>query len=85
MYKNLSNRVEEIVVKGTIAHQGQYLLLSQCFQTLSSADVSTRGKDDLKQKVPERAFTRPKFSEEKKCKKKLLLSRKHCRKERHQM
>ena len=40
----LLNRVENIVAKGEIACFEQLILLSQCFQNLSSADASTSGK-----------------------------------------
>ena len=33
------NRVENIVEKGEIAHDKQFLILSQCFQKLSSAEA----------------------------------------------
>ena len=36
----LSDRVENIVGKGEIARNEQYLLFSQCFQKLSSVDTS---------------------------------------------
>ena len=37
---HLSDQVENIVGKGEIAHYKQLLLFPQCFQKLSSVDVS---------------------------------------------
>ena len=35
-----NNWVENILTKGEFAHYDKFLLLSQCFQKLSAADVS---------------------------------------------
>ena len=40
MGKQLSDSVENIVEKGEIARYEQFLLLAQCFQTLSVVDAS---------------------------------------------
>ena len=37
---HLSDRVENIVRKGEIAHYEQFLLFPQCFQKLSAVDAS---------------------------------------------
>ena len=40
MGKHLSDRVENTVGKGEIAHDKQFLLCSQCFQKMSVIDRS---------------------------------------------
>ena len=38
----LSDLVENILGKGVIAHEEQFLLFPQCFQTLCSVDASKK-------------------------------------------
>ena len=40
MEKQLSDRVENVVGKGEIAHYNQFLFFPQCFQKLSVVDAS---------------------------------------------
>ena len=44
----LSDRVENIVGKGEIAHYEQFLLFPQCFQKLSVVDASKQVSVELK-------------------------------------